>query len=60
MERDAARMCALLVSLPAVDVIGVELNVPIRVHVETASDRPNCDGCGVVGKAVPTNAREVL
>ena len=35
-------MCALLVGLPDVDVLGVELNVPIRVHVETAGERPVC------------------
>ena len=39
-------MCALLVGLPDVNVLGVELNVPIRVHVETVGERPGCDGCG--------------
>ena len=42
MEQDPTRMCALLVGLPDVDVLGVELNVPIRVHVETAGERPVC------------------
>ena len=43
-------MCALLVGLPDVNVLGVELNVPIRVHVETGGDRPVCRECGATAR----------
>lgn len=43
-------MCALLVGLPDVDVIGVELNIPIRVHVEAVTERPSCEGCGATAR----------
>jgi len=43
-------MCALLVGLPAVNVVGVELNVSLRVHVETICDRPSCGGCGAAAR----------
>ena len=39
-------MCALLVGLADVNVLGVELNVPIRVHVETVGEYPGCEACG--------------
>ena len=38
-------MCAVLVGLPDVTVLGVDDDVPLRVHVETSSDRPCCVGC---------------
>ena len=46
MELDPTRMCELLVGLPAVNVLGVEETDLLRVHVETAAERPRCDGCG--------------
>jgi transposase len=39
-------MCALLVGLPDVAVLGVDDATVLRVHVETAGDRPRCRGCG--------------
>ena len=48
METDATRMCALLVGLPDVDVIGVaEWPNWLRVVIEAPGDRPEC-GCGGV------------
>ena len=40
-------MCLLLVGLPDVTVLGVddELGEPLRIHVETTSDRPACRDC---------------
>ena len=50
METDATRMCALLVGLPDVNVLGVdddeERAVPLRVHVETRVEVVGCVGCG--------------
>lgn len=49
METDATRMCALLVGLPDVNVLGVDDTdpaVPIRVHVETTVDTMGCGTCG--------------
>ena len=48
METDATRMCALLVGLPAITVLGVddEPGGPLRVHVETVSIVVGCAGCG--------------
>jgi len=43
-------MCGLLVGLDDVNVLGVELKVPIRVHVETAGDRPACQKCAVTAR----------
>lgn len=49
METDATRMCALLVGLPDVNVIGVgEWPRWLRVVIETASARPVCVCRGVV------------
>lgn len=49
METEPTRMCALLVDLPDVNVIGVELSGPqVRVHVETIGERPTCGGCGAL------------
>ena len=49
MEAEPTRMCALLVDLPDVNVVGVELSVPrLRVHVETTGERPTCGGCGAL------------
>jgi hypothetical protein len=48
-QSDPTRMCELLVGLPEVVVLGIEhvAHGPLRVHVETASERPGCTGCGV-------------
>jgi len=48
VETNATRMCALLVGLPDVAVIGVEdrPGEPIRVHVETTVEVEGCAGCG--------------
>ena len=47
METEPTRMCALLVDLPDVKVVGVELHGPmVRVHVETTGERPRCATCG--------------
>jgi len=43
-------MCALLVGLRDVNVLGVELNIPIRVHVETTGERPACLECGATAR----------
>jgi transposase len=42
-------MCALLVGLPDVIVIGVEDDdgLPLRVHVETTAEIAGCAGCGI-------------
>ena len=49
METDATRMCALMVGLPDVNVIGVD-DWPrwLRVVVETPTDRPGRSCGGVV------------
>ena len=39
-------MCALLVGLPDVTVLGVEVDPQLRVHVETLVERPRCGHCG--------------
>jgi transposase len=48
VETDATRMCALLVGLPDVNVVGVEdrEGLPLRVHVETVVSIAGCAGCG--------------
>lgn len=48
METNATRMCALLVGLPAITVIGVDNDngAPLRVHVETVAEVAGCAGCG--------------
>lgn len=48
METDPTRMCALLVGLPEVSVLGVldPPGEPLVVHVEQAASRPWCHGCG--------------
>ena len=48
METDPTRMCQLLVGLPEVIVLGVvdQPGYPLEVHIEQASDRPACLGCG--------------
>ncbi len=40
METNATRMCALLVGLPAITVLGLDGSPgrPLRVHVETTDD----------------------
>ena len=48
METDATRMCALIVGLPAVNVLGVEdePGEPLRIHVETTTTIMGCAACG--------------
>ena len=48
VETNATRMCALLVGLPDVNVIGVAdvEGQPLRVHVETIVTMSGCAGCG--------------
>ena len=48
METNATRMCALLVGLPDVTVLGVEdrRDRPLRVHVETTAEIAGCAACG--------------
>lgn len=48
METNATRMCALLVGLPEICVLGVEdrLGEPLRVHIETTVEVEGCSGCG--------------
>lgn len=48
METNATRMCALLVGLPDVNVIGIEDDdgQPLRVHVETTTVIAGCAECG--------------
>ena len=48
MEVDPTRMCALLVGLPDVIVLGVvdEADRPLQVHVETVVGSVGCAGCG--------------
>lgn len=47
MERDAIRMCELLVGLPEVRVLGVAVD-PLVVEVETIADVAGCASCGTV------------
>ena len=46
METDATRMCALIVGLPEIAVLGVEdeSGEPLRVHVETVMTVMGCAG----------------
>jgi len=48
VETNATRMCALLVGLPDIVVLGVEdeAGSPLRVHVETIASVVGCSGCG--------------
>jgi transposase len=48
VETNATRMCALLVGLPDVNVIGIEDDdgQPLRVHVETTTAIAGCAECG--------------
>lgn len=48
MESDPTRMCALLVGLPDVTVVGLvaRSGEPLFVHVEQAVERPWCHRCG--------------
>ena len=60
MESEPTRMCALLVGLPDVVVIGV-VDLPgagLVVHVEQPAVRPPCRGCGRL--AVVKDRRDVL
>lgn len=49
METDATRMCALIVGLPAITVLGVEdePGEPLRIYVETTAAVMRCAGCGI-------------
>ena len=60
METDATRMCALLVGLPAVNVLAVDDDDPagpLRVHVETTATTVACRSCGT--KARVKDRRQV-
>lgn len=48
METDATRICALIVGLPEIVVLGVEdqPGEPLRIHVETTATTLGCAGCG--------------
>lgn len=48
METDPTRMCALIVGLPKIRVLGVEdePGEPLRVHVETIPTVMGCAACG--------------
>jgi transposase len=48
VETNATRMCALLVGLPAITVVGVEdqPDRPLRVHIETVVELEGCARCG--------------
>lgn len=48
METDPTRMCALIVGLPEVNVLGVEdePGEPLRIHVETVTAVMGCAACG--------------
>jgi transposase len=48
VETNATRMCALIVGLPEINVVGVEdePGEPLRVHVETTATVVGCAGCG--------------
>lgn len=48
METDATRICALIVGLPEIRVLGVddEPGEPLRVHVETVAIVVGCAACG--------------
>ena len=48
METNATRMCALLVRMPDINVVGVEDRPghPLRVHVESVVEIEGCAGCG--------------
>jgi transposase len=49
LETNATRMCALLVGLPDVDIIGVgDWPRWLRVVIETPSERPDCSCGGIV------------
>ena len=50
VESNSIRMCALLVSLPAVSVPGVvsRENEPLRLHVERVESVAGCPVCGIV------------
>ena len=52
MERDAIRMCELLVGLPEVHVLGVDKGQPLLIEVETTERIVGCALCGsiAVGK----------
>ena len=48
METNATGMCALIVGLPAISVLGVEdePGEPLRIHVETTAAVTGCAACG--------------
>ncbi|MEP6665653.1 MAG: hypothetical protein ABJA81_04300 [Nocardioidaceae bacterium] len=47
LETDPTRMCALLVGLANVTILGVGEWPPwLQIEVETRLSRPDCAGCG--------------
>ena len=48
MELDPTRMCALLIGLPGVTIVGVDVGLvgPLRVHVDSVGRLVFCEGCG--------------
>jgi transposase len=46
---DPIRMCELLVGLPDVNVLAVEDETPLRVHIELRDPSRRCPDCGAVG-----------
>jgi transposase len=48
VETNATRMCALIVGLPAISVLGVEdqTGEPLRIHIETTATVTGCAVCG--------------
>jgi transposase len=64
VETNATRMCALLVGVPDVTVLGVDDQPagPIRVHVEQCIDPPRRAGCrgGRAGEGPPRELVDVL
>jgi transposase len=52
VEVDPTRVCELLVGLPAIKVLGVDVerDGPLLVHVETRTARPGCATCGTAAR----------
>lgn len=48
METNATRMCALIVGLPEIAVLGVDdvPDAPLRIHIETTATMTGCSTCG--------------
>ena len=54
MECDPTRVCALLVGLGDVEVLGVDDDAgePLRVHIRRQAPRPACEACGLFANEV--------